>query len=123
MSPYKEAGKYFDDDDGNYMGRVEVLENEAPIESLYEFASQFGTAGTKYKNTAILRTPRFWALFKQLCDGNEHLDCSRRSPREQMLEDIAITQHGFKQELHYRRPDNPELCTPVHLERLNTTCV
>ena len=41
-----------------------------------------------------------------------------------MLEDIAITQHGFKQELHYRRPDNPELCTPVHLERLNTTsCV
>ena len=63
MSPYKEAGKYFDDDDGNYMGRVEVLENEAPIESLYEFASQFGTAGTKYKNTAILRTPRFLGTF------------------------------------------------------------
>ena len=80
VDPYSEAGNYFQETDGNYMGRVEVLENETPIEALYEFASVFGTAGEKYKNTAILRTPRFWRLLDQLCDGNEHLDCSRRNP-------------------------------------------
>jgi hypothetical protein len=124
VDPYKEAGNYFEETDGNYMGRVEVLENETPIEALYEFASVFGTAGTKYKNTAILRTPRFWSLLDQLCEGNEHLDCSRRTPREQMLDDIAVTQFGFKQEVHYHRPDNPESCAPVQLDELNTTsCV
>ena len=132
MNPYEEAQKYFDAHSGNYMGRVEVLENEEPVESLYEFASVFGTYGEKHLNTPILRLPRFWRLFDQLCKGYPHLDCSRRKPREQLLQAVSITQYQFKQEVHYRRPDHPDLCKPIHIapektqdgKGLNTTsCV
>ena len=77
MSPFNEASKYFDANSGNYMGDLVVLENQAPIDALYEFASSFGTYGEKHLSTPILRRPRYWNLFHQLCAENKNLDCSR----------------------------------------------
>ena len=94
------------------MGNLLVLENQAPIDALYEFASSFGTYGEKHLNTPILRRPRYWNLFRQLCEENEHLDCSRRKPRDQILKGVSVTQWGFKHDVHYYRPDHPDDCVP-----------
>jgi hypothetical protein len=124
LSPHVEASKYFDTNAGNYMGDLIVLENQAPIDALYEFASSFGTYGEKYLNTPILRRPRYWDLFRQLCEENRNLDCSRRIPREEMLQDISVNQHGYKLSLSYLRPLDPTSCKNTTIGSIRTTtCV
>ena len=124
MDPHKEASKYFDTNSGNYMGDLIVLEGQAPIDALYDFASSFGTYGEKYLSTPILRRPRYWNLFRQLCDENKNLDCSRTIPREEMLQDVSVNQHGYKLSLSYLRPLDPLSCTNVTIGVLQTTtCV
>jgi len=117
LSPHVEAAGYFDKGGGNYMGDIVVLENQAPIDALYEFASTFGTYGEKYLNTPILRRPRYWNLFKQLCEENPFLDCTRVIPREEMLEGISVNQHGYKLTVSYKRPLKPEDCHNISLSQ------
>ena len=119
-SPYTEAANYYDPDSGNFMGDIMVLENVAPIDALYEFASKFGTYGTMHLNTPILRRPRYWNLFQQLCEENPHLDCSRRTPREEMMDKISVNQNGYKLDVSYKRPIHPSDCKNVTLSNQET---
>ena len=120
LSPHKESALYFDQNGGNYMGDIVVLEGDTPIDALYEFASIFGTYGETYLNTPILRTQRYWDLFHQLCGENPHLDCSQTIPREEMLEGISVNQHGYKLSVSYKRPVRQSDCLNVSLTNEET---
>ena len=113
LDPYVEAFKYYDENDGNYMGQIRVMEGVAPVEAVYDFAKEFGNYGEKWKiKEHILRRPKQDRLFQNLCEENEYLDCSRLRAREEMMQDVSISLNGYKYEVSYRRPENPASCEP-----------
>ena len=106
-----EAAEYYSK---NYIGDILLLEDQEPVDAVYEFVAQFGTHGEKHLNPLILRSPRQQYLLEQLCeDSAVKALCGKRSyAREQMLENFAINQWGLPFKMRYLRPENESACLP-----------
>jgi hypothetical protein len=112
--PGVEADTYFNQ---YHIATVEVREGQAPYDAVYEFGKS--RTGAKFET---LRTPKFDAIFKGLCEYGE-IDCSRKYAREEMFE-AEVTQHGIQRKLHYMKPENESACEDIEVDGVKgTTCM